>query len=362
MNNKTPKMQKIQKIHNSVFGLAIGDSIGYPTEFLNWANTVEYYKDHVTNPHRGLVVTDDTQMSIAMIDGIRESIINDDYYFTGEQREFERLNWVGAKYVEWAFGDENDRAPGNATMEAMHQARRRMYRTFETIEQWKNCHDKGYLSKGSGTVMRSVWLGCELPAFADRESEMFRFCVNQSLITHGHPTAVLGAWLTTKIAMELFEGRIELGGLRKFALDYMEANDEFFTFNDGATAKNEYDWSELREAIIKTFDAPDDYKDSDLCEVDPAQFAGRNFTAETVLATALMLADIFGKDSPFEALERAMVSMGDTDTIGAVTGGLIGLGHTEPIWANKMYIIEENYMERLENTVNFMARPLYINL
>lgn len=350
-------MNKMQKIENTVYGLAIGDSIGYPTEFLTWGNTVKYYKDNVMNPHRNLVVTDDTQMSIAMIEGIRQSIINDDVELTEEQREFEMLNDVGREYVKWAFSVENDRAPGNATMEAMRTARMRMHRHFSTVEEWSACHSKDFLSKGSGTVMRAVWLGCMLPAFGNDERLMFQFSNNQSLITHGHPTAILGAWLTTKIAMELFEGNISIGGLRQFALDYMDENDEFFTFRDGSKVRNEYDWSELREAIKLTYDAPLDYKDSDLCEVDPANIAGRAFTAETVLATALLLVDTFGQKDPFEVLERAMVSMGDTDTIGAIAGGLVGLGYDTPIWENKMYIIEENYMERLCNTIGFMNRP-----
>lgn len=354
MNNK------IQKIENAVFGLALGDSIGYPTEFLTWANTVEYYKDNVMNPHRNLVVTDDTQMSIAMIEGIRQSIINDDSELTEEQREFEMLNEVGKEYVKWAFGSENDRAPGNATMEAMRTARMRMHRHFSTVEEWAGCHNKDFLSKGSGTVMRAVWLGCMLPAFNNNERLMFQFSNNQSYITHGHPSAILGSWLTTKIAMELFEGNISLGGLRKFALEYMDANEEFFTFSDGTIVRNEYDWDELRQAIVKSFDTPKGYENSDLCDVDPATIAGRQFTAEVVLATALMLVDVFGEDNPFDVLERSMVSMGDTDTIEAIAGGLVGLGHTDPIWQNKMHILEENYMERLNNTHQFMARP-YMN-
>lgn len=351
MNNK------IQKIENSVFGLALGDSIGYPTEFLRWVDTVEHYKNNVMNPHRNLVVTDDTQMSIAMVEGIRQSIINDDPELTEEQREFEMVNEVGKEYVKWAFSAENDRAPGNATMEAMRTARTRMHRHFSTGEEWAGCHNKDFLSKGSGTVMRAVWLGCLLPAFNNNERLMFQFSNIQSCITHGHPTAILGAWLTTKIAMELFEGNIALGGLRQFALDYMDATDEFFTFSDGSTVRNKYDWDELRQAIKKTFDMPEGYKNSDLCEVDPATIAGRQFTAEVVLATALMLVDVFGEDDPFEVLERSMVSMGDTDTVGAIAGGLVGLGHNSAIWKNKMHILEENYMERLNNTNHFMSRP-----
>lgn len=355
MNNK------IQKIENSVFGLALGDSIGYPTEFLTWANTVEHYNNNVMNPHRNLVVTDDTQMSIAMIEGIRQSIINDDPELTEEQWEFEMLNEVGKEYVKWAFSAENNRAPGNATMEAMRTAQMRMHRHFSTIEEWAGCHNKDFLSKGSGTVMRAVWLGCMLPAFNDNERLMFQFSNSQSYITHGHPTAILGSWLTTKIAMELFEGNISLGSVRQFALDYMDANDKFFTFSEGSTVRNEYDWTELRQAIRKTFDMPEGYKDSDLREVDPANIAGRQFTAEVVLATALMLVDTFGEDDPFEVLERSMVSMGDTDTVGAVAGGLVGLGHDTAIWKNKMHILEENYMERLNNSINFMSRPYVDN-
>ncbi len=64
----------MSKIRNSVYGLALGDSIAYQTEFFDFHDAIKFHQTYGLAKRENLLVSDDTQMSIALIAGIEDTV------------------------------------------------------------------------------------------------------------------------------------------------------------------------------------------------------------------------------------------------------------------------------------------------
>src|ERR1041384_4291873 len=97
------------KVRAALFGLAFGDALGAPTEFMSYEEILHRYGRRGPHelPSRALV-TDDTQMSLALVGALEEPPL------TAERLE-PRLR---GRYLQWWASDENDRAPGRTCMDA----------------------------------------------------------------------------------------------------------------------------------------------------------------------------------------------------------------------------------------------------
>lgn len=111
----------------SLLGLAIGDALGFPTEFRRRKDIVASFPpEGVTDfvalhdprwPARPLIMgrahppgtySDDTQMTLA----VAEAILDCD-----PDADLDALmSAMGRRFVEWMGADDNNRAPGNACM------------------------------------------------------------------------------------------------------------------------------------------------------------------------------------------------------------------------------------------------------
>lgn len=371
----------MSKIRNSIYGLALGDSKGYPTECLGWADTVSTYKSMENNgfTHPELLVSDDTQMSIALIQGIEDCIrevqsqrekieSKEEIIANSKFQEFlnhiiqsltfkdkvrhpdpevqqlvistnmnEMIMSVGRRFVEWSRSPENSRAPGIATMQALSSL---AGGKSMDINRWINTGTRiNSNSKGSGTIMRSPWISFLVPSGTVQESNLRDFCHLQSRITHGHPTALEASYLTADINLAAYRGEIEASNVLEYALHRVSKMEQ----NHGTL--------ELDNALFKARSYQRRYKAKSKYDEDPAYEIGANGCAENVLATALMLISSF-PDDPNEVIDRSAVSTGDTDTIGAVAGGIHGTFFTEKIWDESL--IEESYIQRLDDVTNFL--------
>lgn len=361
----------MSRIRNSVYGLALGDAIAYQTEFKDFDDAVSFYRFYGLSKKEHLIVSDDTQMSLALIAGIEDTLLAA-YSGTETINKWIRQDIqsymkysknlipnVGKRYIEWAESPENCRAPGMACMSSLmslsdknskieRQIVSRVYSrlTQRDIDWGEFGRELNAHSKGSGTVMRAPWLGLAAPLFPN-ESTLREFNIKEAQITHGHPTAIFGSLLTTKISSESLKGNIEIGDFRNYALSYIDSEYNK-SFDSG--------WLELKQHVeLSLSNVPESYKNSSAIEIDPSQFVGSSGTAENVLVTALILIDSFG-NNPIEVLKRCMVSSGDSDTIGAVAGGLLGTVHKESIWDEHVHLVEPAYIDRLEHTIEFLEK------
>src|SRR4051794_14633493 len=88
-----------------LFGLALGDALGAPTEFLKLSEIKRGYGVRgIQEPPDPALYTDDTQMTLALTEGLLDAGLDADLDT--------QMNAVGKRFVEWLNSLENDRAPG----------------------------------------------------------------------------------------------------------------------------------------------------------------------------------------------------------------------------------------------------------
>jgi ADP-ribosylglycohydrolase len=157
-----------------MLGLAIGDALGYPVEFMNRDEITQAYGpqgiiDFVENQwHPRGMYSDDTQMTIAVAQALLAADIDDlDSIMRNIKREF----------IAWANSPENNRAPGQTCMDGCRQLQRGRH--------WFSSGDP--YSKGCGAAMRSAPIGLLFFRNSPRLVEVARAV---AICTHAHPTAL----------------------------------------------------------------------------------------------------------------------------------------------------------------------------
>ncbi|RBL84085.1 ADP-ribosylglycohydrolase family protein, partial [Streptomyces cavourensis] len=133
-----------QAATGSLTGLALGDALGFPTEFNDVPSILAK-----CGPWRGMelptpaIVTDDTQMTIALGRSIRTAM--DSGLLTPERM----VDPVRREFIAWYHSPDNNRAPGNTCLTAC--------RLLETTGVWQEASQTH--SKGCGANMRVAPIG-----------------------------------------------------------------------------------------------------------------------------------------------------------------------------------------------------------
>lgn len=176
----------LQKYQGCFLGLAIGDALGLPTEFLSLAQIHQAYGPTGVEDLMGChgfppgTFTDDTQMSIALAEALLAA--------DGSDLDTQ-MQAVARRFVAWAGSPENNRAPGNTCMSAC--------RRLAEGASWRESGVAG--SKGCGTAMRTAPIGL---LYHRDQTTMLRVAIASSQITHGHPCALAGG-VATALAVSL---------------------------------------------------------------------------------------------------------------------------------------------------------------
>ncbi len=177
----------------SLLGLALGDALGYPTEFDDvpsiLATCGPWREMELPSPAH---ITDDTQMTLALSRALRTA--------TGRgalgPKRLERP--LREEFVDWYQSPENNRAPGNTCMKACY-----LLKTGKPWEEAGQVH-----SKGCGANMRVAPLGL-LPGIDD--DVRAGAAQLQSALTHGHTTALAASDLTAYAVRLLARGAEPMG-------------------------------------------------------------------------------------------------------------------------------------------------------
>ena len=182
------------KYQGCLLGLAIGDALGAPVEFLRLQEIKKRYgKDGITDFHewKGFKpgsYTDDTQMSLATAVGCIRA-----YQRWSERGICHSASVVHHRYLDWleSQSDPNQRrSPGNTCLSALQSGK------MGTIEEKIND------SKGCGGVMRTAPVGLTFPS--DRA---FQEGAEYAAITHGHPSGYLTAGFLSALISYIIEGK-----------------------------------------------------------------------------------------------------------------------------------------------------------
>lgn len=263
-----------------LFGLALGDALGAPVEFLSLPRIeAQYGRTGIQEPPIPALYTDDTQMTLALVEGLLDAGLNAPLDA--------QMNAIGSRFVTWKHSPENDRAPGYTCMKGVGR--------FEAGHRW---HEAGLIdSKGCGSAMRVAPIGY---LYQHDEARLREIAAASSAITHRHPTA-LAASVAAAYAVRL-------------ALDGVPPSEflrPIMLFTDGMSA-------EMDDALYKIghVGAWSDEKAA-------LDHIGQGWTGEEAVALALYCVLRY-PDDYVSCVRRAANTNGDSDSIACIAGGIIG--------------------------------------
>jgi ADP-ribosylglycohydrolase len=263
-----------------LFGLALGDALGWPTEFKKLPDIKRIYgTDGIQVPPDPAIYTDDTQMTIALAEGLLAAGLKADLH--------SQMQAVGKRFIEWMESPENNRAPGNTCMRGVAN--------FQSGVPWR---ESGKVeSKGCGSAMRVAPIGY----LYQHDPQRLRDVAEASgVITHRHPASVAasvaGAYLV------------------KLALDGV-APEEYLrrvlSFTDGISV--EFDTTLLRVGHVLGW----------VNEEEALDHIGQGWTGDEAIALALYCILRYPNDY-VACVRRAANTNGDSDSIACIAGGIMG--------------------------------------
>ncbi|MET8474578.1 ADP-ribosylglycohydrolase family protein [Streptomyces sp. NPDC006422] len=298
----------------SLLGLALGDALGFPTEFNDVPAILAKcgpWREMELPGHPVAYITDDTQMALATARALRTA--------TGRgtlgPKRFERP--LREEFVDWYQSPDNNRAPGNTCLRAcaLLKTESRPWQEASQIH-----------SKGCGANMRVTPLGLVPGLGGEQRAGAAQL---QAGLTHGHPTGLAAADLTAH-AVRLLAAGAEPTGLVGLLRSYAYENrgtyherwlGDLWKRGDEPTPERfiAQGWDECL-AVLERLEAA--LREANP-EVDPCLATGAGWIAEEALATALLCFLQF-VDDPVLALRRAACTSGDSDSIAALAGAFAG--------------------------------------
>ncbi|SDD42379.1 ADP-ribosylglycohydrolase family protein [Streptomyces prasinopilosus] len=314
-------------------GLALGDALGFPTEFHDvpsiLAECGPWREMELPEP---AIVTDDTQMTLALGKGLRTAMERGTLTPAGLAGPVQR------EFIAWNRSPENNRAPGTTCLRACGLLER-------ADRPWQDASQLG--SKGCGANMRVAPLGL-VPGLSDEQRA--GAAQLQSALTHGHPTALAASDLTAHAVRLLAEGAEPtglIGLLRSYAHEnrtryHAEWLGDLWTRARAATPGDfiAHGWDECLEILERLRHAVRTVSP----ETDPCLATGEGWIAEEALATGLLCFLLFAGE-PLTALRRAACTSGDSDSLaclaGAFAGAHLGADAWPDAWAGRIEYRDE---------------------
>ncbi|WP_242886055.1 ADP-ribosylglycohydrolase family protein [Actinomadura litoris] len=321
-------MTTTRRASGAMFGLAYGDALGAPTEFLSMAQIGQRFGGLGPERPEGdpALVTDDTQMAIAvglaLLDALADPPLTADRVEPLWRRRF----------VDWLDSPDNTRAPGSTCLTAC--------RGLAALVPWTEATQPG--SKGCGANMRVAPVGLA-PGLTDETRAAASQL--QAAMTHGHPTGLAASELTAFAVRWLADGLApaDLPGALRDRCHEQRTTYHGDWLGDLWRASGSADpwrfiargWEECLDAVDRLEEAlarPDR-------AADPCEATGAGWVAEEALATGLLCFLLF-PDEPVAAIRRGAASSGDSDSIaclaGAFAGARLGMDAWPAEWAARI--------------------------
>jgi len=285
-----------------LFGLALGDALGWPVEFLDRPLIrARYGRLGIVAPPDPALYTDDTQMTAAVAEALVEA---------GDQDLDAVMAAVARNFITWKNNPITaTRAPGATCIRGVN--------ALELGAPWREAGVKD--SKGCGACMRVAPIGYFYQPELEKLTQTAR---GQGWLTHRHPAsdaACLGAAHLVKLALDRVAPR--------------DFPDQLRALTEGVS--KEFD------AILARVEHVRDWTDEEaaLNYVGPTR--GGGWIAEEAVGMALYC--VLRRPNDYRAaITLAANISGDSDTVACITGGILGarLG---------ISAIPADWIERLEN-------------
>lgn len=285
-----------------LFGIAIGDALGVPVEFMSrkhlQANPVVGMREYGTHHQPAGTWSDDSAMSFLLVEQLIEGY------------DIEEL---GKKFCQWY--QYNYWTPHGEIFDIGVATRNALDKVAKGVSALESGECDDY-SNGNGSLMRILPLAIYLQ---DKPIDQ-RFCITKEVsgITHSHIRSVIGCFFAVEFVIQLLK--------RKDKCDaYYEAQNIVRDYLHLIDIKSTE--IELYNRIL--FD--------DISRIPEQDIYASGYVLHTLEASlwAFLTTDNFK-----EAVLKAVNLGNDADTVGAITGGMAGLFYgVEQIpeeWINKL--------------------------
>lgn len=275
------------KIKSVLFGVAVGDALGVPVEFKNrqtiQKNPVTDMIGYGTHNLPAGTWSDDSSLTFCLTEALTQGF---------------NLNLIGENFIKWR--DDSFWTPRGTVFDigiATNQSIGRLVKGVQPnlaggIEE---------LSNGNGSLMRIAPLLFYL--LNKPISERYEITKQVSSITHGHIRSIIACFYYLEFAQKLFNGK-----------------DKFEIYN---TLQSEIPEHLTRLSInIKEIEIFNRILKNDISKVSADKIYSSGYVVHTLEASIWSL---LTTNNYKEAVLKAVNLGEDTDTTGAVTGGLAGL-------------------------------------
>lgn len=277
-------------VKSALFGLAVGDALGVPVEFVgrSWLKRfpVDDMRGYGTHDQPPGTWSDDSALSFCLAESLCGGY---------------DLHDVAEQFMAWCFGQKWTPHGevfdiGNATLSAIERLRNR-----DLPPQLAGGIDEG--SNGNGSLMRIlplVFIVHNKPV-----DERYAAISDVSSITHGHFRSVFSCFVYLEVARQLLWGK------------HIEE-----AYSEGTAVARQY--AEEREFNRRELSYFSRILQGRIPEVHEDNIFSSGYVVHTLEAS---LWSLLTTTSYSEAVLRAVNLGEDTDTSGAVTGGLAGLAY-----------------------------------
>ncbi|WP_294233542.1 ADP-ribosylglycohydrolase family protein [uncultured Chryseobacterium sp.] len=271
-----------------IFGVCVGDALGVPVEFRSREqlkrSPVTTMRSMGTHHQPAGTWSDDGSLTLCLADSLCNG-------YDLENMALKFLQWYNAE-IWTPLGRVFD--IGIATSQAIHRIGKG---TFPTL-----CGGNSEFDNGNGSLMRILPLAFYLKDEEDIET-LYRTVKEVSSITHGHFRSVFACFVYVVFAIELIKGKNKEEAythIQKMALDFSE--------NQGFNPKE----IRLFDRVLK----------NDMSKYPEVEISSGGYVLYSLEAS---LWCFLNSESYSEAVLKAVNLGEDTDTTGAITGGLAGI-------------------------------------
>ena len=309
----------INPVKNGILGLIVGDALGVPVEF----KSREYLKQKPLTDMIGFGTynqpagtwSDDSSLTLCLAEELTKGL---------------NIQEIGNSFVKWFF--ENHWTPHGVVFDVGNTTRKAIYR-IKNGEKAEIAGDWDENSNGNGSLMRILPLLFEVQYIRNKK-EKFELIKKVSSITHGHIRSCLACYYYIEFASFVSsEVKYPLKNAYKFANNSL---------------KNLIEELEINPKEVRLFDR---ILDENIQELKEKDIQSSGYVLHTLEASIWCL---LTTSSYKEAVLKAVNLGGDTDTTGAVVGGLAGLFYglksIPENWLNK--IARKDDIEELINRLS----------
>lgn len=280
------------KIYDGIIGVAIGDALGVPVEFIDREQLTKApitamigYGTHMQPPGTW---SDDTSLTLALLDSI-------------SQKHGIDYRDIMNKFSEWMLYNEYTATGkifdiGNATSRAIMN----YGRGYEPLV----CGGITKYENGNGSLMRilpiAFYFDAQPNLSMDSRIELIH---NLSSLTHRHPISMIGCGIYICIALKLLSEKISLiDGIRL-------GIEEAFFYYENLKSNDISEYNRLKNV-------------TEFANLSHNQIKSTGYVVHTLEAALWCL---LNSDSYKTCVLKAINLGDDTDTIAAVAGGLAGI-------------------------------------